>query len=304
MLSELLAPALRWLTWSGVAVSMLLGVMTLSRESEAPKPMSKERELLIQRTRAELEPDPLTPHPSQTLPKALASARDLIDSGQIEAGVRDLETLRAKNPLATEPLIELGTIKLVAQAKPKEALSLWIHALAINPEHRDLMRQVMRLFVKTDLRAGRHFFDRLKVPASMTGVLDYCRGSLLLAEGEAQEAVAYLERAVLDDADSYLAWHALARVRDRLNEGKQAYEGFEEARKRLETVIQRRQVAGEPIENLTSLWSEIQFDAVESLLRHGLLPEAYELLIRLAERLPNDPRVTSLIDNVRDRFAG
>lgn len=236
--------------------------------------------------------------------RGLTRARALASHGETEQATRKLEDLARQFPGDTRALIELGVIALVERHDPWAALPYWERALARDPGQRAMIHQIGRVYRDHDVAAGIRFFDAWAAPENMLTLSDYYRGLLRLENGDAGGAIPFLERATNDANEGYLGWYALARARDDRVDGSGALAAYQTALTQLDAKIQAMQLADQSIEALVSLWGDMEFHAAESLLNHGLADQAYEVVIKLAARLPDDPKVTALLERVRDRLSG
>lgn len=246
-----------------------------------------------QEKREVLRDDQEDPHKEALYQEAL----DYLEKGQLSAAEKNLQHLLSQNPDDADGYVELALLYQFDKKDLKKAIDSYEKALTLEPQRKGLQAELVKLYKETGLlNEGIQFFKELE--RSHQSGFEVPLGELYLAAGKKNRAAKAASKAIERERDSPLAWGLRGKVKARLREWEEARASLDRAIGAYEATIRAQLLSDGNVSHLTPNLDEVLFEQVKVLMALKRIDQAAAVLDKLAERIPNDPRVVALMDEI------
>lgn len=229
----------------------------------------------------------------------LTAVLDLIEKHQIEAAEAQLHELIKQKPNEPAFHMELAMIDLFDRDDKPQALVSLKTALLLAPNHTALQEETMRTFIA--LKAYNDalaFFKKLTKEHPGAKGIPYILAQISWAESKVKTALTYLDTAIADQADSYKSYALRSKIHIKNHKWLAAKSDLTKAVAGYEEAIRQKLLHEGNVSLLTDDLEVLQFDLADVHMHLDEYDNAFQVVAKLAERIPDDPRVTGLIDRL------
>ncbi len=218
-------------------------------------------------------------------PTDLRQAMQLVDEGRWNEAEILLEKLLQAEPKNEAALIELAMLKILERNDRKAGQELLERAVRVNPSNESAVIELVSLYEENrGWEEAYTFFQSL--PDGSSSVVEYARGSALLALGRSEEAVEHLQKAVYDG--DFREFDARRNLADALA----AAGRYEESMRESEQIIQG------PYRPAEQRLARMQL--AHTLMDTKRFTEARRILQTMLDGEPSDKWVGAMLQQVND----
>lgn len=238
-------------------------------------------------TKADLDSDPMS--------KVLKLLRDR----QVDQAERVLLKMLDHDHTRLGALIELAMIEVYDRKQPEMGLKYLLEAAKHDPKNEALMNEITKTYVLLGrVDEGLAFFRNLIGTYPQYKWLNLNLARLLYEKEDFQAAFSLLNFSKDGRFIQYRAMVLKGKIHVELGNDQAAREDFEEAVDGYEREIRRRLVDDLGIIVLVEELDDLLFRLTRVLLKLENYEEAHQIVSKISERMPSDPRVISIMEEI------
>ncbi len=229
----------------------------------------------------------------------LADIVDRIDNGEIDDAYSRLMQLARRYPKRSEIQVELAMIELLDRKDKRQALQYFMNALRLRPDQPALQDETAQTFI--DLKMydeGLRFFNSLNGKASGVPGAYYILAKINWAAMRVGVALAMVNKALGQEVAKFKSYGLKSQILLANGQLAEAKTDLELAIKGYEDEIHERLIEQESVNLLVDELDDLTFKLVEVHIQLDEIDQAYDVVSKLAERIPEDPRVITLMDRL------
>ena len=184
--------------------------------------------------------------------------------------------------------------------RPAIALDWFRKALQANGGNPGLIREVVAVYRDLGRESeGIEFLRDLRVEFPGQDAIPYGIAVLSLHKGDTRQAIAWFETALDDGYERHAVFAGIGKAHQISGRRAEAARFYQIAIRGYEEETRDRMIRQEPFELQALALDDLQFRLAEIYLELGEFEKASASAAKLAEKMPADPRVISLLDRVR-----
>lgn len=235
----------------------------------------------------------------------------LIDRSQIDEAEAILDSILKKAPHTQWAYLELAMIELFNRKNPVAANNYLWRLLELNPDNSFAIKELVTIYRHyRRFQEGINDLQEFQSRHPNAYVINHYLGQLYLSKGEPERAILYFDSAQkntftnINSADHAIFMIPKGYALEKLGNLKSALKFYIKASNILEKQIRDKIITGEPVELYTQKLNSLQFYIIKKLIKNNEVNKAEPIFRRLAERIPNDPKVITLLEKFRMKNAG
>ena len=273
----------------------------IRQKSVAVKELTERREALHSGkvSRPKAQDEGLGAYVKRLVSPKLNDVYALLKEGKLEEAKATLLRMLEKDSERLDVLIELSLIELIGKKSPDKALVYLKRGLRIEPSNTGLAKETTKAFITLDrLGEGLEFFLELSHAHPEASSLKLMLAELYASKKEWKKAKKSVNEAIKQGASPYKALALRGRIFLELGDADQAKKDFSAAIAGFEGEIRRRLISNEEVVLLVEELDVVMFNLVEILFQLGDYEKAQSVVGKLAERIPSDPRVVAMMEEI------